>query len=490
MSVDLKVGDCREVMAAMERESVHAIVTDPPYHFTSIVKRFGKPGSAPAKAGATGAYKRHSTGFMGQTWDGGDIAFQPATWRACLDVLKPGGHLITFGGTRTFHRLACAIEDAGFEIRDTVMWLYGSGFPKSHDVSKGIDRAGGLNTREQSALLRNRREAVGMSREDVAVAIGCTESSIRDWEEGRARAAGGPIEYIVPSESYRHELARLLGYSTDERRLIGCAVDRRGDDSVIGLGHSGAIKSGGNTDAAREWAGWGTALKPAWEPIIVARKPLDGTVANNVQAHGTGALNIDGCRVEIDAEDDIHAKNPHTVGTIGAKGIYGAGEPTLYDVPKGRWPANVIHDGSDEVMAAFAVSGESKSVGGRIGKAAQATVTNVPAGEYKAGDPGFGDTGTAARFFYCAKASSEERNGSKHPTVKPLALMRYLVRLVTPPGGLVLDPFAGSGTTGVAAKLEGFHAVLIELEAEYAADINRRLGALSGADTPLFVGAA
>ena len=261
------------------------------------------------------------------------------------------------------------------------------------------------------------------------------------------------------------------------------------------------------SDAARQWEGWGTALKPAYEPIILARKPLEGTVAQNVQKWGTGSINIDGCRVGIDKADNIYAKNPHTLGTIGAKGIYGAGKPTMFDTTKGRWPANLIHDGSEEVLELFP---ETKS-----GKPCGIRKANHHWGSVEQGTAltGIGDSGSAARFFYCAKASRAERemglegmeegdrvflgssgrtqiNGewvethsiprktrNHHPTVKPLALMRYLCRLVTPPGGTVLDPFMGSGTTGMAAKQEGFAFIGIEKEKEYVTIAEARIGA-------------
>lgn len=372
MSVKILEGDCVSVMSQMLHESIDAIVTDPPYHFTSIVKRFGADGAAPAKSdGATGVYERSSRGFMGKTWDGGDIAFRPETWAAALRVLKPGGHLVAFGAPKNYHRLACAIEDAGFEVRDALMWVFGSGFPKSHNLHDG-------------------------------------------------------------------------------------------------------------------WEGWGTALKPAYEPIILARKPLIGTVAENVLAHGTGAINIDACRVGDEVRHAAFTSlAPCKGNALGAAGTQEArrgtqGEPKKY---VGRWPANLVHDGSDEVLAAFPTTAPSKS--GLRGIQQRHDVSSPETARPKTGTNtirGVDDAGgSAARFFYCAKASKNDRAGSKHPTVKPLALMRWLVRMVTPPGGVVLDPFAGSGTTGAAAEAEGFDAVLIEREAEYLADIRRRLGVVAPA---------
>lgn len=350
MTVDLHHGDMRTILPTLPAASIDACVTDPPY----------------------------GLGFMARAWDAPDnVAFRPDTWRAVLRVLKPGAHLVAFGGTRTWHRMACAIEDAGFEVRDTVAWLYGSGFPKSLDVGKALDTA--------------------------------------------------------PA-----------------------------------------------TDLARRWQGWGTALKPSFEPAILARKPLAGTVAANVAAHGCGALNVDGCRIAAPdgvPEFDKSNKRPGNTFDVGSN-------RTGAMLTAGRWPANVCHDGSDEVLAGFPVTASGFKVGGQY-----ARTSGVHDGGQRAdGAACFADSGSAARFFYCAKATDADRLASRHPTVKPVALMRWLVRLVTPPGGRVLDPFAGSGTTGMACLAEGFDATLIEREAEYADDIRRRLAHVAGADQPLFAG--
>lgn len=469
--VVLHAGDCLDVLRALPDASVDSIVTDPPYELASIRKRFGAAGAkaAKAKAGGTGAYARAAKGFMGKQWDTGERAFAAEFWAEALRVLKPGGHLAAFGGTRTYHRLACAIEDAGFEIRDQLAWAYGAGFPKSHDVAKAIDRVGGMSPVEQARLLRHKREAANLSRADVAAAVGCTEASVRDWEEGRARAVGRAVEHITPSAEYREKLAGLLGYSADERRRIGAAQDRRGDGTVYALGHSGETTTGGHTEEAARWQGWGTALKPAWEPICLARKPIIGTVAANVLAHGTGALNVDACRVEGEAWS--------RPGSNAVGGVYGdfANDAARTNAA-GRWPANIVHDGSDEVVAAFPVSAGQLPFKGADRVSVKKTI-NVY-GEFvgrREIPPVRGDSGSAARFFYSAKADAADRLGSKHPTVKPVDLMQWLCRLITPPGGTVLDPFAGTGTTGEAAWREGFRAVLIEREAEYRTDIARRL---------------
>ena len=332
-----------------------------------------------------------------------------------------------------------------------------SGFPKSMDVSKAIDKAGGSSPREQADMLRLRREAAGLTREQVAEHCGCTPSSVRDWEEGRARASGAPIEFIVPSAEYRAKLANLLGYSADERRLIGKTSDRRGDETVYGVGHSGELREGGITEAARQWSGWGTALKPALEPITLARKPLVGTVAANVLAHGTGALNIDGCRI-AGSDKPVPFGNPTQSEGWGLNKRKTDWRPSEI----GRFPANLIHDGSDDVLAGFPQSSAKNGVTQGEGKGG---IWSESTG--KRAGPTHGDAGSAARFFYCAKASKKDRGeGNAHPTVKPTELMRYLCRLVTPPGGTVLDPFMGSGSTGKAALLEGFSFVGVESEQE------------------------
>jgi site-specific DNA-methyltransferase (adenine-specific) len=362
-------GDCIELMAQLAENSVDAVVTDPPYHLKNN-------GGGPSRKCSDNPYSRaragaSSRGFMGKRWDGGDIAFDPATWAAVLRVLKPGGFLLAFGGTRTYHRMACAVEDAGFEIRDQIGWLFGSGFPKSKNG---------------------------------------------DWG--------------------------------------------------------------------------GTALKPGWEPVVLARKALDGTVEHSWRKHGTGALNIDGCRIAAEKSVGWGGGGSKLFeGGLDREG--GCARP----VEIGRWPANVIHDGSDEVLAAFPdapgqqaqVTGDEPTANGFSGPVAYSGFLGR-----KASAAPRADGGSAARFFYCAKASRADRNaglenpgpqlptnctlrqvetaelrGNIHPTVKPTALMRYLVRLVTPAGGLVLDPFAGSGSTGRGAVLEGMRFIGMDSDEEF-----------------------
>lgn len=366
--IELHLGDCLEILSAMPEMSVDAIVTDPPYGLS----------------------------FMGKKWDY-DVPDE-AVWRECLRVLKPGGHLLCFAGTRTQHRMAVRIEDAGFEIRDMIAWVYGSGFPKSHDVSKAIDRAAGA---EREVVERTRRDAG--SKSDHA------------FEHSRS------LEYDITAPA---------------------------------------------TPEAQQWSGWGTALKPALEPITVARKPLIGTVAENVLRYGTGAINVDGCRVGRRADDQ--SRWSHTGSKASDNRAMSGGNYARDPQPDaaGRFPANLIHDGSEEVVGLFperdgAVSNGTKGTTGSSGIYNKGWVA-------VAQKPGRADSGSAARFFYCAKASKADRDeGNHHPTVKPTDLMRYLCRLITPPGGIVLDPFMGSGSTGKAAVLEGFSFIGIERELEY-----------------------
>lgn len=405
--VKLLRGDCLELLPTLEENSIDSCVTDPPYHLTSIVKRFGSPNAAECQFGKDGAYKRASRGFMNKMWDGGDIAFRPELWAEVLRVLKHGAHLLAFSGTRTYHRMACAIEDAGFEIRDQIGWCYGSGFPKSHDIAKHIDRAAG------------------------------------HWR-GRAGAI---------------TIAEQVAKGTEYER------NDKGDPI---------------TPEAIQWQGWGTALKPAWEPIVLARKPLsESSIAANVLKHGTGAINVDGCRIAADwkaERGEAWLRSGNNSSTMQEQSYIADRVSHL-----GRWPANLIHDGSEEVLERFPdVHGAGSARNGKFGSEYAATSYDLGCSREMGR---FGDTGSSARFFYTAKADADDRLGSKHPTVKPLDLMQYLVRLVTPKGGLVLDPFAGTGTTGEAAWREGMRAALIEREEEYQADIVKRMGlCLSGPD--------
>lgn len=411
--VALHCGDCREVLKAFADDSHDSCVTDPPYALVSVVQRFGNSPRSETTENVANPYGRTGRGFMGQKWDTGETAFDPAFWAQVLRVLKPGAHLVAFGGTRSYHRLACAIEDAGFEIRDQCAWVYGTGFPKSHDVSKGIDKAAGAE-----------REVVGHVRAGIA----------------RASREGGEIVGGTAMEALKQAPVTLPA-----------------------------------TDAARQWEGWGTALKPAWEPICLARKPLsEKTVAANVLRWGTGAINVDGCRVGTTKDVPASAsKTPNNIYGAGMTSLTGGTKSSGFDPNVGRFPANLCHDGSDEVLAAFPeTTSGSRKAGEHNYFAGNGIYRESKVGPMPAI---VGDSGSAARFFYSAKADADDRLGSKHPTVKPLDCIQYFVRLVTPPGGTVLEPFAGTGTTGEAAWREGFSAVLIERESAYQADIRNRM---------------
>jgi site-specific DNA-methyltransferase (adenine-specific) len=411
---------------------VDSIVTDPPYEL----------------------------GFMGKSWDASGIAFNIEVWQEALRVIKPGGHLIAFSGSRTYHRMAVAIEDAGFQIRDQIMWVYGSGFPKSHNIAKQLDKLAGV----KGEIIGEKTGKGYSSQQEKNLAHG-----FREYKDGLPYEHADLNEYALAS------------------------------------------------DEAKQWQGWGTALKPAHEPMVLARKPLEGTVANNVLTFGTGGLNIDGSRVVADGENFDNLKS-RPIGKLNTRrndetdeefdARVGESPEQLAALAKlkelGRFPANFIHDGSDEVVVLFPdtksgalnranITAENKTYG-----ASPKELT----GEYEA------NSGSAARFFYCAKASKRDRNegldgfeakrdhdGRKdggvggdnprnrtnnaklnhHPTVKPTSLMQYLIRLVTPPNGIVLDPFMGSGSTGKACAYEGFEFIGIDQSAEYVAIAQARI---------------
>lgn len=405
--VILHGGDCLDVLDTLDADSIDACVCDPPYHLTSIVERFGKAGSAAANDEAHGgAFKRASAGFMGQVWDGGDIAFRPEVWRKVLRVLKPGGHLLAFSASRNFGRMQVAIEDAGFQTRDCILEI--------------------LDTDPRVAAFVN---------------------SLNDAQ----RVAF--LQIVVESSDIGGLMAWLFGTGFPKSHNIQKQLRRNGHPR------------------ASEFAGFGTALKPAFEPIVMARKPLAGSVGDNMLVHGVGALNIDAARI---AADD---KTPAPVGKFGGSTIGPNGHGGVRDGASdhlGRWPANVIHDGSDVVVGAFPDSNGQRgraAMGGAKGGAIYGNFGD----NFSAHPEPRGDSGSAARFFWSGKADADDRIGSKHPTVKPVDLMQYLVCMVTSPGQVVLDPFAGTGTTGEAAWRAGRRAVLIEREAEYRADIARRM---------------
>ncbi len=441
--MSIHVGDCLEWLRSLPSDSVDSIVTDPPYGL----------GKEPDPRVVLSAwlngeeYKPGGSGFMGRSWDA--FVPSPVVWMECLRVLKPGGYLLAFAGTRTYDWIVMGVRLAGFEIRDMVGWVYSQGFPKSLDVSKAID-----------AMMGAEREVVGVA-------------------------------------------------------------NRTGKD----VGTYGAMAGNNNitapaTEAARQWSGFGTALKPSIEPVVMARKPLDGTVAENVLKWGTGAINVDGCRV---GTETIGARK----GGIGRGAIYGEGGDTFSGGQSGRWPANIIHDGSEEVLAVF-----PETTSGGTPVTMERKDSSVPFQTGRVPFVAFSDSGSAARFFYAAKASRTEREhgldalprgivdpsreldsagrdnprtgagrsgegrANIHPTVKPVDLMRYLTRLVTPPGGLVVDPYAGSGTTGVAAIHEGFrfmgaeqdtaHALIAVTRIEQAVADEQEARTLATMQIPLF----
>jgi DNA modification methylase len=445
--VTLHEGDCLTVLATLPDSGIDAIVTDPPYGLEFMGREWDsfKPSSARIRPSSErdrqpGAAHNATTSLVARNTPEAYVAGRAyqdwcTVWaRECLRVLKPGGFLLAFGGTRTYHRLACGIEDAGFEVRDSLHWIYGSGFPKSLDVGKAIDKAAGAE-----------REAIGPNR----------------W-------AG-----------------RYPNANHDRQGLVFA------DDDYVRPADPPQTAPG-TSDAAR-WDGWGTALKPSHEPVVVARKPLTGTVAANVLEHGTGAVNIDACRVAH--ADDLSVYERSATSGFKDGGIYGGGKPVLTPAhDAGRWPPNVLLTHSecdDHDCAGDCPVAELDRQSGVLGGGAYPGRRGADRDRQAYGE--FGgqenltasrtDAGGASRFFpafrYCAKAPASERprlpDGTAWPTVKPLGLMRWLVRLVTPPGGTVLDPFAGTGTTGQAAALEGFRCVLVERDPVAVALARQRL---------------
>ena len=491
-------GDCLDVLRTLPEASVDSVVTDPP-------------------AGIA---------FMGKAWDedkGGRrqwIAWLAEVMGECLRVLKPGGHALVWALPRTSHWTATALEDAGFEVRDCLVHVFGSGFPKSMDVSKAMDKAGGASPEQTARWLQSERTRMGLSREQVAERIGCTEASVRDWEEGRSRAKGAPLEFMIPSEAYRSKLEQLFAYPADDRVIVGAGADRREDNTVYGVGHSGTLRRGGNTDLAKQWQGWGTALKPASEHWWLVRKPLIGTVAANVERYGTGALNIDATRVEL-SDTLVRPFVQKHDNTVFGHGL-GAGTQTE---PAGRWPSNLLLSHSESCEDGACADGcavaemdrQSGTTRSRVGKP-RGSATSGDGWGMTATGAEYANSGGASRFFpvfrYQAKPSRAEREAglreaglreavvrtgmggdmptddqgkqrdrfskvaaNTHPTVKSIGLMDWLIRLVTPLGGVVLDPFLGSGTTGVAAAKGGFGFIGIEREDEYLAIARARIEA-------------
>ena len=409
-------GDCLEEIQKLVDKGVQvdSIVTDPPYHLTSIVERFGKEGSAPAKD-KDGAFQRQSVGFMGKEWDGGDIAFRKETWELFMKVLKPGGHLLAFSGSRTYHRMAVAIEDAGFDIRDQIMWLYGSGFPKSLNLGKSVDKK-----------LGNERVKTGKTK---------THSN-----KGMPQA--------------------------EERTAIGAGAFGQEVEEEITVGTS-------------EWEGWGTALKPAHEPIVLARKPLsENSIVANVLKHRTGGIHIDACRIEYANEND--RSGWHKTGG-GGKGYMDTStfkirkitpEEIQERTKNGRFPANIMHNGLEEDWARYFYCPKTSKAEKDKGLDSFETKKEGMSNGAQSHGEGYGKKDDIGLNKIVAKKNN-------HPTVKPLKLMKYLCKLVTPKGGTVLDPFMGSGSTGIAAKDEGFDFIGIEKEKDYFEIAERRVSVAS-----------
>lgn len=453
-------GNMLDMLNFIPSNSVDSIVTDPPYGLTTIVKRFGKENSVPAQFGNDGAFSRLSKGFMGKEWDGSGIEYNVDTWKKCYEILKDGGYLLAFGGTRTYHKIASAIEEAGFEIRDCIMWIYGSGFPKSMNISKGLE------AREKYGKANTRTKRI--------------------------------VEQSCEGESYK--LKQTNNGAMGE---------------VIETTRKHYLPS---TELAKKWQGWGTTLKPAYEPIIVARKPFTGSLVDNVIMNGVGGINIDECRIKTDGE--LIAKNVAYKSEKQSKNWGTKKCITELSSNIGRFPANLILTYDDntykEVCSGFPITSGGKM---KLNSKVKRKGIKEDGSSFNSKTCGFdvnkgtglcnyGDSGSASRYFYCAKASQKDRNegleefedkikvfngksssSSKemrgveqrfttitkntHPTVKPTQLMQYLVRLITPKEGTICDPFMGSGSTGKAVMYENkernanYKFIGIELMDEY-----------------------
>ena len=385
-------GDCLETLLSLPDNSIDSVVCDPPYHLQSIVKRFSSPDAAESKFGTDGAYRRMSKGFMGQTWDGGQIAFDTAVWKQCYRVLKPGGHLIAFGGTRTIHRITCAIEDSGFDIRDQISWIQFMGFPKSLNISKQIDKMAGVE-----------REVIGTN---PNVKTGSAGWQNTGYVGGKV--TGGNAEITKPA-----------------------------------------------TPEAQKWDGWGTALKPSYEPAVLARKPIsEANIAQNVIKWGTGAINIDACRFAYGdpcwvGPQELSGLKPYTRQVDQRESQVAKYKYVSFtDHPLGRWPANIYQCPKPPRSQKESGLEHLESIPGHeaVGRKPDTPGLNNPRA-------GAGATSTEIKNI--------------HPTVKPIKLMKWLIQLITPPGGTVLDPFLGSGTTACAAIELGFDVVGCELTQKY-----------------------
>jgi DNA modification methylase len=475
--VRLHLGDCLDVLPSLPDASVDAVVCDPPYEL----------------------------GFMGKAWDASGIAYNVDVWRHCWRVLKPGGHLLAFGGTRTYHRMTVAIEDAGFEIRDSLHWIYGSGFPKGQDIAKSIDkrRDDHAQVLQVTAWLKAARDAAGWSTKQIDALFGFNGMASH-WTATTNKAASVPTpeqwdrlrdELAFDDTEIRPLVAELnarrgtLGEAWSQREVIGQGfrVRRESDVQLAGLSDGAYDLTAPASEAASQWQGWNTALKPAHEPIVLARKSTGfNTIIANVLEHGTGGLNIDGCRTA--AGQDYRDKCASVVGLDSNRNgdAYGEWTGTREDSAHaaGRWPTNAllghgpdcIDGGNCQTGCPVAEMDVQSGITGSNARANKGRGMGYHGADGERGSWAGGDSGGASRFFpvfrYEAKAPASERprlaDGTAHTTVKPLALMRWLVRLVTPPGGTVLDPFAGSGATLEACRLESFHSIGIEKDPAHA----------------------
>lgn len=480
-------GSCLDRLPELADESVDAVVCDPPYEL----------------------------GFMGKSWDSSGIAYDVNVWRECLRVLKPGGHILAFGGSRTWHRLAVAVEDAGFELRDSIAWLYGSGFPKSLDVSKAIDKSMGENKQRQLKFV-NWMRSTGITAKQINDA---TKTQMSSHYIGLSQPAIATADLFDKLRPYLpevpEEIERLVAERTGiewtaykNREVIGTEIRYNEPSGIVNVGQDErklierkiTIAA---TDEAQKWAGWGTALKPAFEPVVVGRKPLKGTVAANVLAYGVGGLNIDATRIEAADQNVLDAAVKRMAGNAVKGQLNMAGSSEIKpNSAQGRWPSNVI---LDEYTAELVDQQSGISVskaGGKSGTSFSSGIAGSPRTDERGGH---NDSGGASRFFYIAKANKRDRNEGLenlpirrpdertetgmgtfaekgvqpaqnfHPTVKPTDLMRQLIRLVTPLGGVVLDPFTGSGSTGKAAILEGMQFIGCELTEDYLPIIEGRI---------------
>ena len=566
-------GSMLDMLEMIEPNTIDSIITDPPYGLTSITKRFGKENSAECQYGKDGSFQRLSKGFMGKEWDGSGIEYNIDTWKKCYEVLKPGGYLLAFGGSRTFHRIACAIEDAGFEIRDTICYMYGSGFPKSQNIGKQLEK----RLEDEKTKQKTEHDLLSMWERDLQATKSnektsemvlqsqLQEQSLQSpinttsdvWREQSSVEGWNNIQKTERELQWCQicEMSKRVSINGKERWICNGTQTCNGKTLRENFEQSGscpsyrpqpeqqfnreldAIQKQWGTQACREviknWKKIGTALKPSFEPIIVARKPFKGSLVDNVIEYGVGGINIDECRVDFVSDEDYKItanKNQHEkFGTPpmtnnNVYGDYSMIQPKNYSA-SGRFPANTIltYDNTDfdEVCGGFP---NTKSNGGKtsmpdlrdvgkkskeaigIDKLSFGQVSNADRKESNYIAPC--DSGSASRYFYCAKASKKDRDegldefegkrvGSLaggdnqkevlddvssrfrvikrniHPTVKPTELMQYLVRLVTPNNGIVLDPFNGSGSTGKAVMYENkernknYKYIGIELTEEY-----------------------